>query len=103
MKCLQKGLLLAFWVNIRELSLFMGWGGWSGSSGNPYSFRESPYLRKRFFTCPFILPKDLENIDDLKFFRPPPWLRVQNLPPSLDLEFEITPKPIEIPENIEFQ
>ena len=65
---------------IREDSLFLGWGG-ATSSGNPYNSRESPYLRKRFFTCPFILPKDskkskVENFspplrDALKIFRPP--------------------------------
>ena len=28
-------------------------GGGATSSGNPYNSRESPYLRKRYFTCPF--------------------------------------------------
>ena len=55
--------------------------GGGTSSGNPYNSRESLYLRKRFFTCPFILPKDskkskVENFspplrDALKNFRPP--------------------------------
>ena len=55
--------------------------GGATSSGNPYNSRESPYWRKRFFTCPFILPKDsekstIENFspplqDALKIFRPP--------------------------------
>ena len=65
---------------IREDLLFLGWG-WATPSGNPYNSRESPYWRKRFFTCPFILPKDsekstIENFspplqDALKIFRPP--------------------------------
>ena len=56
-------------------------GGGATPSGNPYNSRESPYWRKRFFTCPFILPKDsekstIENFspplqDALKIFRPP--------------------------------
>ena len=52
-----------------------------GGSGIPYNTRESPYLRKRFFTCPFILPKDLENIDGLKFFAPPLQDGSENFPP----------------------
>ena len=55
---------------LREASLFTGWGG-AAAGANPYNSRESPYLRKRFFTCPLILPKDSENIVGLKFFAPP--------------------------------
>ena len=72
--------IIIFLCFIREASLFLGWGG-ATSSGNPYNSRESPYLRKRSFTCPFILPKDskkskVENFspplrDALKIFRPP--------------------------------
>ena len=57
-------------VLVREASLFTGWGG-AAAGPNPYNSRESPYLRKRFFTCPLILPKDSENILGLKFFAPP--------------------------------
>ena len=46
-------------------------GGGAAADANPYNSRESPYLRKRFFTCPLILPKDSENIVGLKFFAPP--------------------------------
>ena len=66
-------------MNIREDSLFLVGG--ATPSGSPYNSRESPYWRKRFFTCPFILPKDsekstIENFspplqDALKIFRPP--------------------------------
>ena len=45
--------------------------GGAAADANPYNSRESPYLRKRFFTCPLILPKDSENIVRLKFFAPP--------------------------------
>ena len=55
--------------------------GGATPSRNPYNSRESPYWRKRFFTCPFDLPKDsekstIENFlpplqDALKIFRPP--------------------------------
>ena len=55
---------------VREATLITGWG--AVGSGIPYNSRESPYFRKRFFTCPFFLPKDSENIDGLKFFAPPP-------------------------------
>ena len=44
--------------------------GGATSSENPYNSRKSPYLRKRFFTRHFILPKNLENIDDPKVFAP---------------------------------
>ena len=47
--------------------IIYGLGG-AAAGANPYNSRESPYLRKRFFTCPFILPKDSENIDGLKMF-----------------------------------
>ena len=48
--------VLIYSVVFREWSLSMGWG--AGGSGNPYNSSESPYLSKRFFTSPFILPKD---------------------------------------------
>ena len=57
-------------AEVGEASLFTGWGG-AAADANPYNSRESPYLRKRFFTCPLILPKDSENIVGLKFFAPP--------------------------------
>ena len=50
--------------------IIYGLGG-AAADANPYNSRESPYLRKRFFTCPLILPKDSENIVGLKFFAPP--------------------------------
>ena len=53
--------------------------GGATPSGNPYNSRESPYWRKRFFTCPFILPNDSEHIDDLKFFRPPPRAHIDHM------------------------
>ena len=56
-------------VTLREASLFTGWGG-AAADANPYNSRESPYLRKRFFTCPLILPKDSENILGQKLFNP---------------------------------
>ena len=57
-------------LGVREGSLFMGWGG-AGNNGNRYNCRESPYLRKIFFTCPFIFPKESKIIDVQKFFAPP--------------------------------
>ena len=54
---------------VREATLITGWGG--DGSRIPYNSHESPYMRKRFFTCPFILPEDSENIDGLKLFAPP--------------------------------
>ena len=62
--------ILFVFVLFREATLFTGWGG-AGGSGIPYNSRESPYLRKRFFTCPFFLPKDSEKNVGLKFFAPP--------------------------------
>ena len=57
-----------------------GLGG-AAYSANPYISCEWPYLRKRFYTCPFIFPKDskkfeIQNfsppLDDAsKIFRPP--------------------------------
>ena len=91
-------------VMLRADSLFLGWGG-ATPSGNPYNSRKSPYWRKRFFTCPFILAKDsekskIENFlhplqDALKIFRPLP-LRglLKNFRHPLDLKIENTPKPI---------
>ena len=65
----------------KERFIIPRFGGRATTSGNPYNSRESPYWRKRFFTCPFILPKDsekstIENFspplqDALKIFRPP--------------------------------
>ena len=81
-----------------------GMGG-AGGSGIPYNSRESRYFRKRFFTCPFILPEDSENIDGLKLFAPPPLRDVSEkfCPPPFDQKIKNTPKPIKTPENIEFQ
>ena len=87
---------------IRKASLFLGWGG-ATSSGNPYSSRESPYLRKRFFTCPFILPKDSEKSKVENFSPPPLQDALKIFRPPFDLKFQNTPKPIKTPENIEFQ
>ena len=79
-------------ILLREASLFLGWGG-ATPSWNPYNSRESPYWRKRFFTCPFILPKDsekstIENFspplrDALKIFCPPSRAVEKFLPPPL--------------------
>ena len=60
-------------ATLREASEFMDWGG-AAYTANPYISREWPYLRKRFYTCPFIFPKDSKKlkIKKFKFFRPPP-------------------------------
>ena len=63
-------MYICFISRIKTVYCFTVTGGVDGF-GIPYNSRESPYLRKRFFTCPFILPKDSENIDGLKFFAPP--------------------------------
>ena len=43
----------------------------AGNNGNRYNSRKSPYLRKIFFTCPFIFPKESKIIDVQKIFAPP--------------------------------
>ena len=62
-------------------------------TANRYISREWPYLSKRFYTCPFIFPKESEKNksqnfspplnDASKIFRPPPSRRVQNFSPPL--------------------
>ena len=47
------------------------WVGGAGNNGNRYNSRKSPYLRKIFFTCPFIFPKESKIIDVQNFFAPP--------------------------------
>ena len=94
--------------------IIYGIGG-EGGSGIPYNSHESPYLRKRFFYVSLFFPKDSENINGLKFFRPrpkdaseifrPPFATRPKISPpfKFDLKIEMTPKPIKTPENIEFQ
>ena len=70
----MKGHIFNFFANkvirgsYKGMVLIIGMG--VGVSEIPYNSRESPCLRKRFFMCPFISPKDSENIDGLKFFAP---------------------------------
>ena len=57
-------------VSLREASLFTGWGE-AGNNGNRYNSRKSPFLRKIFFTRPFIFPKGIQNNRRAKNVRPP--------------------------------
>ena len=77
----------------------VGGGEGATSSENPCNSRESPYLRKRFYTCPFFLPKDsekskIENFsppplrDALKIFRPPPLRpKILNCPKTHKIQY----------------
>ena len=61
-------LTVGYFGFLREDSLFPGWG--AENNGNRYNSRKSPYLRKIFFTCPFIFPKESKIIDVQKIFAP---------------------------------
>ena len=43
-----------------ESFIIYGQGG-AAAGANPHKSRKSPYLRKRFFKCPLILPIDSKN------------------------------------------
>ena len=94
-------ITMVCFINWHSHSQFLGklqnlWVRGAAYSANPYISCEWPYLRKRFYTCPFIFPKDskkfkIQNCSPPpsatrpKFFAPPSWrVRILSPPPKLE-------------------